>query len=134
MFVEQRLQKVHSNEQITASTESAGNGIAQCSQAFLISNILSSYSVMRFHHDRLEISLFDETFDIVDPRDCALVAPSPSCQNLCFCWNRPQRYQLASMINECVAELPVARQILPRSERCDENNQTQRWFFDSLSV
>jgi hypothetical protein len=64
MFVEQRLQKVHSNEQIIASTESAGNGIAQCSQAFLISNILSSYSVMRVHHDRLEISLFDETFDI----------------------------------------------------------------------
>jgi hypothetical protein len=47
MFVEQRLQKVHSNEQIIASTESAGNGIAQCSQAFLISNILSSTSVMR---------------------------------------------------------------------------------------
>jgi hypothetical protein len=70
MFVEQRLQKVHSNEQIIASTESAGNGIAQCSQAFLISNILSSSSVMRLHHDRLEISLFDETSDIVDPRDC----------------------------------------------------------------
>jgi hypothetical protein len=30
--------------------------------------------------------LFDETFDIVDPRDCALVAASPSCRNLCFCW------------------------------------------------
>ena len=86
MFVEQRLQKVHSNEQIIASTESAGNAIAQCWQAFLISNILSSYTVMRFHHDRLEISLFDETFDIVDPRDCALVAASPSCRNVCFCW------------------------------------------------
>jgi hypothetical protein len=135
MFVEQRLQKVHSNEQIIASTESAGNGIAQCSQAFLISNILSSYSVMRFHHDRLEISLFDETFDIVDPRDCALVAASPSCRNLRFCWNRPQGYQRTSMINECdLAELPFARQIPPLSERCDENNQTQRWFFDSLSV
>ena len=135
MFVEQRLQKVHSNEQIIASTESAGNAIAQCWQAFLISNILSSYTVMRFHHDRLEISLFDETFDIVDPRDCALVAASPSCRNSRFCWNRAQGYQLPSMINECdLAELPFARQILPLSERCDENNQTQCWFFDSLSV
>jgi hypothetical protein len=75
---------VHSNEQIIASTESAGNGIAQCSQAFLISNILSSSSVMRLHHDRLEISLFDETFDIVDPRDCALVATSPSAETCVF--------------------------------------------------
>ena len=86
MFVEQRLQKVHSNEQIIASTESAGNGMAQCSQAFLISNILSSSSVMHLHHDRLEISLFDETFDIVDPRDCAFGCCVTLLPKLCFCW------------------------------------------------
>ena len=135
MFVEQRLQKVHSNEQIIASTESAGNGMEQCSQAFLISNILSSSSVMRFHHDRLEISLFDETFDMFDPRDCALVAGVFLLPKRVLLLDRPQGYQLPSMINECdLAELPFARQILPLSERCDENNQTQRWFFDSLSV
>lgn len=91
---------------------------------------------MRFHDDRLEISLFDETFDIVDPPDCALLAASPSCRNLCYCWiGGPQGYQLPSMINECdLAELPFARQILPLSERCDESNQTQRGFFGSLAV
>jgi hypothetical protein len=54
---------------------------------------------------------------------------------LVFLLDRPQGYQLPSMINECdLAELPFARQILPLSERCDESNQTQRWFFGSLAV